>query len=228
MGYTLPTVLFEPPGTGALAANQKSKRHPALCSSPCSGTSYSVTSPRASLPPATPDCGTCIPHSAHTTGTCFERPWEAKTDFTFKTLMCSNCLRATQGADKCGRRQWPKLTREYTWHSCWIPKPRWLSKPLFYKIPASIHGLPLGTGMASSLRNARVGWHSPPSLAQSQLLDSELTFAFLFPLGDVSQDQRLCSGQPPPGLSGPDRGAPVILARVHCGPRLYSDLPCLG
>lgn len=82
-------------------------------------------------------------------------------------------------------------------HVAQLLDPKWLSKPLFYKIPASIHGLPWGTGMAASLRNARVGWHSPPSLAQSQLLDSELTFAFLFPLGDVSQDQRLCSGQPP-------------------------------
>lgn len=90
MGYDLPIVLFEPLGTGALAANQKSKRRPALCSFPCSGTSCSVASLRASLPPATPDCDTHVPHSAHTTRTCFERPWEAKTDFTFKTLLESD------------------------------------------------------------------------------------------------------------------------------------------
>ena len=69
-------------------------------------------------------------------------------------------------------------------------------------------------------------WH------RATALDSELTFASLFPLGDISQARKGRAvdshRQPSPGLSGPDRGVPAILARAHCGPRLCSDLPCLG
>lgn len=75
-------------------------------------------------------------------------------------------------------------------------------------------------------RNA-AGWHCHPQLAQSQLLDSTLTFTFLFFQWELGPES-LCSGQPSPGLSGLDRGVPVILAYVHCGPRLFSDLPSLG
>lgn len=80
-------MLFESLVTGVLATNQRkvkdSQPSPLL---PAQGHPTQWL-----LPTATPDCGTThILHSAHKTQTHCERPWEAKTDFAFKTQMCDN------------------------------------------------------------------------------------------------------------------------------------------
>jgi hypothetical protein len=63
----------------------------------------------------------------------------------------------------------------------------------FIKQPASIHGLPLGTGMVSSLQNAiekYCGLALTPTAGTEPVTRSTSHLHISVPVGDVSQDQR--------------------------------------